>query len=285
MIRLTPPNFTFLEVFQSCLNDSNYNHVEEIRDIHSCIPRYERLYDIKASQVCLNKFRAAKHGHPDAIIRRRVTKADLVNLYDDCLSKEGKTSREIYNVIKASSNGLCPFCGFGNVRTLDHYMPKARYPIFSVHPKNLVPSCTDCNKGKGSTVISSQEGQVLHPYYIADHFINDDWIKADVMASNPVTFGFHVEPPTYWDDVSKERARNHFVDFDIEERFKIQSSLLTTMFTSQVSILLNTQRLTTQEIQHHFRSTASSERPNSIIRAMLLAISNSDWFCSGGFLE
>ncbi|NEX83012.1 hypothetical protein [Aeromonas rivipollensis] len=285
MIKLPTPDFNFTDVFQRCLDDSNADNVNDMRNIFSCIRRYERLYNRKASQVLLNKFKAARHGHPDAIIRRRVTKGDLVSLYDDCLSKAGKNSRTIYDAIKASSNGICPLCSFGIVGTLDHYMPKARYPIFSVHPQNLVPSCTDCNKGKGSTVISSREKQVLHPYYLPEHFINDDWIKATVIAAIPVIIEFSVEPPEYWDELSKQRAINHFIDFNIETRFKLQSSLLLTMFTSQVSDLLNNQNFSTQQIQSHFRNIASGEKSNSITKAVSSAIADSDWFCSGGFLE
>ena len=40
----------------------------------------------------------------------------------------------------------CPFCGVGRVSTLDHYLPKTKYPTYAVTPVNLVACCAECNK-------------------------------------------------------------------------------------------------------------------------------------------
>ncbi len=33
--------------------------------------------------------------------------------------------------------------------TVEHFLPKSRYPALSVHPYNLLPTCNKCNNGKG----------------------------------------------------------------------------------------------------------------------------------------
>lgn len=58
----------------------------------------------------------------------------------------------------------CPICdcsfAYSQV-TLDHILPKSKYPIYSIIPINLVPICYNCNMKKGQVVPKN----VLHPYF------------------------------------------------------------------------------------------------------------------------
>lgn len=58
----------------------------------------------------------------------------------------------------------CPICdcsfAYSQV-TLDHILPKSKYPIYSIIPINLVPICYNCNMKKGQVVPKD----VLHPYF------------------------------------------------------------------------------------------------------------------------
>ena len=60
---------------------------------------------------------------------------------------------------------VCPMCGSMHSGTLDHYLPKNGYPIFSVFSKNLVPACK-CNSKRSETLLGANPGErVLHPYF------------------------------------------------------------------------------------------------------------------------
>lgn len=60
---------------------------------------------------------------------------------------------------------VCPMCGSSHRGTLDHYLPKKHYPIFSVFSKNLVPACK-CNSKRGDKLFGPGPGErVLHPYF------------------------------------------------------------------------------------------------------------------------
>lgn len=69
-------------------------------------------------------------------------------------------------IIRDSSSDICPMCGMpGNGGTIDHLLPKERYPEFSILSKNLVPACL-CNITRGtSTIAPNGRARVLHPYY------------------------------------------------------------------------------------------------------------------------
>lgn len=60
---------------------------------------------------------------------------------------------------------VCPMCGSMHSGTLDHYLPKNGFPIFSVFSKNLVPACK-CNSKRSETLLGVNPGErVLHPYF------------------------------------------------------------------------------------------------------------------------
>lgn len=50
-------------------------------------------------------------------------------------------------------NDYCPICEVNLVQTMDHFIPKAQYPLFAVHPKNLIPSCQTCNQHKSEKIL------------------------------------------------------------------------------------------------------------------------------------
>ncbi|SCB59111.1 hypothetical protein GA0061105_106157 [Rhizobium aethiopicum] len=43
---------------------------------------------------------------------------------------------------------LCPYCSLDQNPDLDHFLPKAPFPEFSLHGPNLIPICTPCNRKK-----------------------------------------------------------------------------------------------------------------------------------------
>lgn len=61
----------------------------------------------------------------------------------------------------------CPMCGSLSGRSLDHALPRRRFPELSIIRENLVPACSSCNSGeKGGTYRGSRRpARFIHPYY------------------------------------------------------------------------------------------------------------------------
>jgi len=79
---------------------------------------------------------------------------------------------------------VCPMCGSMHRGTLDHYLPKNTYPIFSVFSLNLVPACK-CNSKRQETLTGPSLGErVLHPYF--DNCLGDRLISAKFEALGKV---------------------------------------------------------------------------------------------------
>lgn len=71
----------------------------------------------------------------------------------------------IKKIRKELSPKTCPMCGSMGVSTVDHYLPRADFPEWTIFSKNLVPAC-DCNSRRSTTVCGSQPNErVLHPYF------------------------------------------------------------------------------------------------------------------------
>ena len=75
--------------------------------------------------------------------------------------------KPILDSLRTKELQFCPACGEdGTPNTLDHYLPKKKYPEFSVISRNLFPMCDICQGKKGSkTVNEANQRLFLHPYF------------------------------------------------------------------------------------------------------------------------
>ncbi|MEO6716402.1 MAG: HNH endonuclease signature motif containing protein [Novosphingobium sp.] len=64
-----------------------------------------------------------------------------------------------------ASTGVCPYCGFGEVTQLDHYLPISEYGELAIYPRNLVPSCGPCNNAKRAIVAGGAIAGFIHTYF------------------------------------------------------------------------------------------------------------------------
>ena len=173
----------------------------------------------------------------------------------------------------------------GHASTLDHYLPKTKYPQLSVVPINLVPSCKDCNTGKSTAVYFTAEEQSLHPYYDHHSFVNEQWLYAEVIHTKPASIRFYVQAPAHWDDISKARVQSHFRGFKLGSRYSIEAS---NQIACLREILSRHRELLGEEgVRQHLMIEAQAnyqQHSNSWQTAMFQALADSDWYCNWGFL-
>jgi hypothetical protein len=110
----------------------------------------------------------AKGGSPEfieawpAVDHKRET---FLNLYVS--PALGSVQRHALGLLRNHDLTLCPSCGeSGRPNTLDHYLPKYRYPHFCVTPINLFPMCDACQREKAEkTGDAAAPRFFLHPYF------------------------------------------------------------------------------------------------------------------------
>lgn len=180
---------------------------------------------------------------PNPNVIGTLTKNDLEKLYEQYFAKKGKPARAVYDQIKNSAQEQCPYCGgIGTPKNVDHYLPKAHFPQFSVLPLNLVPSCRDCNMdGKGHAYATSAGEQIIHPYLDKTQFFDEQWISAVFYYKpngEPSYVQYFVTPPDHWLQVDKDRVTNHFISFDIAKRYGDQAARELSATLKQIESLI-----------------------------------------------
>ncbi len=93
------------------------------------------------------------------------------------------------------STDSCPYCGFGEPRDLDHYLPISLYGELAIYPNNLIPSCAICNNAKRRVVpgVGPAHGPgLIHPYF---QLLPDQiFLKADIVfAGGALEVSFHID--------------------------------------------------------------------------------------------
>lgn len=116
---------------------------------------------------------------------------------------------------------LCPFCGISESSTLDHYLPKERHPEFSVFPKNLIPSCPNCNARKGKRILieGTDVRMFLHPYY--DLIPNLAFLDVRVhMKPDALSLSYQITRPAGMALRTFRHLQSHFDELDLADRYR-----------------------------------------------------------------
>jgi hypothetical protein len=243
MMRLSEPEFTFEQVLEACSAGitGNAELLQKVKHCSAELLAQAPLYLNAASTGKLHLITAI-FSATDPHVVKTLKMSDLIKLYEQYFVPNEKPARQIYNAILNSAKERCPFCGgLGTPRTLDHFLPKARFPQFSVLPLNLVPSCRDCNLDeKGNTFAKEPCDQIIQPYADCDRFFSDQWIFATYISSDtdePGSFEYFANPPNEWPDVDRKRANKHFRDFGLAKRYATKAAESLGMVLSQISRL------------------------------------------------
>ena len=282
MRRLSKPDIDPGEVYASCVSGvTAADLATRFNAATGEVLALANLYDGRANTSELLLFPSSPWGNGAALVLGELTKDELTALYTNHMAKRDQPGRPYYDqIMLLAPLGKCPFCGFGQVSTLDHFLSKARYPSFSVLPINLIPACTDCNKGKGAGVLDGQN-QIPHPYFEGSRIETDVWLYASVHETSPATAAFSAIPPDNWPADLARRVVNYVRDLNLTTRFAIEaaselaslSDILSRFETSQLigeylSLIAQTERL---------------HRKNSWKAALYEALSGSAWYREGGY--
>lgn len=90
-------------------------------------------------------------------------KNDMLSLYQYSRKPIQALRHEVL-IDNGYENGFCPLCGVNLAETMDHFIPQTGYPLFAVHPLNLIPSCERCNKRKSNKISDGKKRKFWNPY-------------------------------------------------------------------------------------------------------------------------
>ena len=140
------------------------------------------------------------------------------NVYDEKFAKTGSVGKKYYESIMANANGRCPICGRGKLKNLDHFLPKALYPLLCVTPANLIPVCRDCNFDKGTAFDTDYYSIPFNPYF---DDMDEIWLECKINYKEDNTYDI-----TYINGYDKSidekkwnKYETHLKVFDLNETF------------------------------------------------------------------
>ncbi|CAD5379365.1 hypothetical protein OF001_U530002 [Pseudomonas sp. OF001] len=151
MRAIAAPNYNIQDVYLTCITSIADESVRNRLDLaKNEIVAAGLDYKTRAENKQLYTIPPNNCGNDETALCS-VTKNELKDIYSSHMVGKTKPARIIYDsLLSQAPLGRCPLCGFGHASTLDHYLPKSKFPQFSILPLNLIPSCKDCNTGKGT---------------------------------------------------------------------------------------------------------------------------------------
>lgn len=184
-------------------------------------------------------------------------KNDLLNLYNYGSKPFIKLKNKIISRPNNHEVHTCQYCTISSINTLDHIMPKENYPEFVVHPKNLFPTCSQCNSYKSTKWMTDGVFEFLNPYL--HHLPNEQFLFANINYVND-TFDvrFYLDNsnnlvPSYLFNV----IQNHYRNLHLLARFENESYKIISEFDNSIQ-----GSLTTQSLDNALNSARASIRLN-----------------------
>ncbi|MFB2516023.1 HNH endonuclease [Lysinibacillus sp. OTC-L20] len=125
------------------------------------------------------------------------------------------TAIEIENLRRHMTlKSTCPYCDIYrfefDLSSVDHFVPKAKYPLLSIFPINLVVACTACNDRIKKENIHFP---IVHPYFdnVVENFYFE-YSEDDKM--------LNINFPSSLSAIDKKKTENFLELFEIEDRYK-----------------------------------------------------------------
>lgn len=166
-------------------------------------------------------------------------KSDILSLYSYKNSKLTAFRRAISTDTSSTYQATCQYCTVNSVNSLDHFVPKDLFPEFSVHPSNLVPSCTECNSKKLVRWLNNNQHLFLNLYI--DLLPNKQYlfVELNVISLNKVDVNFKVDNPNNIPVQLYTIITSHYTELDLFQRFKDKSSDIIIELTNSIQSSLS----------------------------------------------
>ncbi|WP_155642098.1 hypothetical protein [Burkholderia cepacia] len=269
---------TSVEVLELCASSVRDLELKRrIQQAEAIVEAAEQAYLEKGKAAELHSITGTKS------VGEHLSGKQMERVYNGTFVKSSKTRGTYAKLKRACVNDICPLCGQGTVRQLDHYLPITSFPVFGLTAINLIPACSDCNKDKLIHVPSTAGEQTIHPYF--DNVEGEQWLFGKVVESTPAAVTFSVKAPGAWSDIQAERMRTHFRVFRLGALYTTHAAVEISNMRfelTKMAVVLDSAHRISAHLRERAQSCAQVYR-NSWQRATFDALADSEWFCSGGF--
>lgn len=186
MKNLIPYNGDYFEVHKKAVESKNESDLKE---------RLKKLYPVIETDFA----KYSKEFENNNLSSIRVNSI-LIHSRDDLFSLyeyKSKVIRELRKGIRKlqikTIISTCQNCTLNSINTLDHILPKSKFPEFVVNPINLFPCCSSCNSYKNSESDNGIGQRFLNLYL--DRLPEEQYLFLDVFkdSKDELDFNFRLE--------------------------------------------------------------------------------------------
>jgi hypothetical protein len=282
MKRLDCSGFDSAALLDACVGQLDaQDDKDRFTDARDDLVQHYAAYVAMAGQHTLFSAQSFLHGNTDQIVCGAISKGDLTGLYSHTMVGKDGQARKVYDRLMAlPAHSNCPYCGLGQVFTLDHFLAKSRYPQFSVLCENLIACCETCNKTM-SGGLTTVDNIALHPYFEDAAIENTTWLTASLNETAPASVSYSVAHVDAWSPELARRVRNHFGQLNLAGRYAVAAA---NELASNVDVLCLIG--SPADIQSHLAKWAQGlthHSPNSWKAALYRALATSAWYAEGGY--
>nr|WP_142940619.1 HNH endonuclease [Bacillus thuringiensis] len=131
--------------------------------------------------------------------------------FNMAIGNKDKVAIDEFKNLLLLEHNVCPYCDWYEIEiagvSIDHFLPKSKFPLLSIYPKNLVMACPTCNDRIKRDCIKLP---IFHPYYDeVAQFFKFSLINEEIQTS-------FVEGISQLDET---KVKNFLALFKIEKRF------------------------------------------------------------------
>lgn len=267
---------------------------QDLRDALTYVIDKPAIYPISQPEINLVKALYldydASYGRPKEQLKGENLSDTLRNALRDAYSQVQETGRlKLLRDRLKLAPAHCPLCGFGPIQDLDHHLPKSIYKPLAIYPRNLIPSCTTCNKKKYTVAETEPTKQFLHTYLEA--LPNEIFFIADV-ALDPAPGGlrvnYRIEQSAAMSIELAERLRFQIDRLGLNDRYKKEINTYLSSLEVALKDAYGLDKSADRIRLFLLKSADSSEirfGRNDWRTALLRGLAVCNDFCNGGFVR
>ena len=150
-------------------------------------------------------------------------KEHLKKLYkSDCdIAKKIRLHHSTFtSTTKRVYNNKCPYCTLSEPNTIEHILPKEKYPEFAVHLYNLIPCCSKCNGHKSEAVRDHYRlPYTINVYYHDPEYCQFLEANCSIDPNGYPSFKYRLAFPKNADPTLTAIVTNHFNRLHLIKRY------------------------------------------------------------------
>ncbi|WP_289054309.1 HNH endonuclease [Carboxylicivirga marina] len=180
----------------------------------------------------------------------------------------------------------CPYCGISEADELDHHLPRSIYEVLSVYARNLVPICHKCNNKKRAITGENPKERFTHVYFTE---IPEDicFFKAQVnMVNDSLIVNFEIDKSANLSNVVYDQLCFQVERINLNKRLQKEVNDFLFSFAVNIQDMYESQNSSKAISQLLLKNSNFFNRKyglNNWRTAFLIALSNCEEFCNGGF--